>query len=66
MAEESPGAAKLIIHLQHSTAKPIEPGAKHEFDAWRGDALLNSPASCCPSEEHTAFITSDGIEAPQL
>jgi hypothetical protein len=24
------------------------------------------PASCCPSEEHTAFITSDCIEDPQL
>jgi hypothetical protein len=48
VAEESPGAAKLIIHLQHSTAKPIEPGAKHEFDAWRGDALLNPPGLLLP------------------
>ena len=26
VAEESPGVAKLIINLKHSTAQPIEPG----------------------------------------
>jgi len=25
VAEESPGVAKLIVNLKHSTAKPIEP-----------------------------------------
>lgn len=60
--EESPGVAKLIVHLKHSTAKPIEPGleetlkiaasgkedypgAKHEFEEWRGDALLSPPGT---------------------
>ena len=62
MAEESPGVAKLIIHLQHSSAQPTEPGpeetlkisasgkerypgAKHEFEEWRGDALLSPPGT---------------------
>jgi hypothetical protein len=62
VAEESPGVAKLIVHLKHSTAQPIEPGleetlkiaasgkenypgAKHEFDEWRGDALLSPPGT---------------------
>ena len=65
VAEESPGVAKLIVHLKHCNAKPIEPGleqtlkiaasgkedypgAKHEFDAWRGDALLNPPGLLLP------------------
>lgn len=65
VAEESPGVAKLIVHLKHCKAKPIEPGleqtlkiaasgkedypgAKHEFDAWRGDALLNPPGLLLP------------------
>jgi hypothetical protein len=26
VAEESPGAAKLIVHLEHSSALPIAPG----------------------------------------
>jgi hypothetical protein len=26
VAEESPGAAKLIVHLKHSTVQPIAPG----------------------------------------
>jgi hypothetical protein len=62
VAEESPGVAKLIVNLKHSTAQPIEPGleetlkiaasgherspgAKHEFDEWRGDALLSPPGT---------------------
>ena len=62
VAEESPGVAKLIVHLKHSTAQPIEPGleetltiaasgkedypgAKHEFEEWRGDALLSPPGT---------------------
>ena len=62
MAEESPGIAKLIVDLKHSSAQPIEPGleetlkiaasgkedypgAKHEFDEWRGDALLSPPGT---------------------
>jgi hypothetical protein len=62
VAEESPGVAKLIVNLKHSTAQPIEPGleqtlkiaasgkedysgAKHEFEEWRGDALLSPPGT---------------------
>lgn len=62
VAEDSPGVAKLIINLKHSTARPIEPGleetlkiaasgherypgAKHEFEEWRGDALISPPGT---------------------
>ena len=49
-----------------ASGKEDYPGAKHEFEERRGDALLSPPGLPLLSSQHAAFITEDCIAASQL